>query len=885
EGLGRATQSAQRQDDEIGAVLLRRERRQRIARRGFEGRAREETRARIDGGRELEAFGLALLRTDVLVDRHVMRDASLLDERAHGLADRVKPPRLVAIDRLAAPDLAGADAAPQLAVVAQALLAGLQQARIASEHLGFRISGELLECGVGPHEAAVRVGDERGVAGLLQRACDQALALDRAQILEQMLDGDAEGVDRHARGSGRRRRGVEQLEHQHFRADRDRHGDHFGDAVLQRGGSPQRQRLAGEAHADRSARPQRRCRGALARDAAVPAFGDASEGERKRVGGGFGVDGDRAVGRLAADHHQRCAAALAELDAQHAQELAPVIPSRGGVIHRRSRGLERGGRDRQRARNGQRSRWWRLASAGCQVVGTFVHENSNFDAGSVGRPHARDIDLRQARHGIPYLRKRLQRRPTMGAHEQPRLRAPPRRGQRTPAMDPPSRRADRTRAARIRVDPRHGDGRRSRRVPRARADRDAGALRADRCPSLLAAACRRDRRRARGRSFGTGNARCPPVALGDRSCGHCGRLVRDRGVAAGERACSCAANAFAVAARSAVGKSRELSAGDFVPAADGVLAGVASCGAGIVVARAPSQSAAEREPVARRDAEQHRRRLPAPGGAGGDRRRLSRRAVLRRLSRDLRGARAQRRARRSASSQRRRGKNGAMQNPLRWTSRFVTAGAVALAAAAPAQAAAPNVIASLAQPPGGLACSDAVRQTQVVFDFKASRSDLDKISVFINGKGVPESAVSEEWPRLTVLKGLRPGRNTVEVYATTPDGKTEAHTLTVLAGEAPSRDDKDDVAIVDCVGRQVAQRDDRGREVIADDDADEVIEDVRPHVDDDVDEVDRVVYEDAPVYVYYPYPAFRFVSFFPAYYYPAPYYRYYGSYGYRPYPY
>src|SRR5581483_4692888 len=193
----------------------------------------------------------------------------------------------------------------------------------------------------------------------------------------------------------------------------------------------------------------------------------------------------------------------------------------------------------------------------------------------------------------------------------------------------------------------------------------------------------------------------------------------------------------------------------------------------------------------------------------------------------------------------------------------------------------------LAQPPGGLACSDAVRQTQVVFDFKASRSDLDKISVFINGKGVPESAVSEEWPRLTVLKGLRPGRNTVEVYATTPDGKTEAHTLTVLAGEAPSRDDKDDVAIVDCVGRQVAQRDDRGREVIAeaDDDADEVIEDVRPHVDDDVDEVDRVVYEDAPVYVYYPYPAFRFVSFFPAYYYPAPYYRYYGSYGYRPYPY
>ena len=180
-----------------------------------------------------------------------------------------------------------------------------------------------------------------------------------------------------------------------------------------------------------------------------------------------------------------------------------------------------------------------------------------------------------------------------------------------------------------------------------------------------------------------------------------------------------------------------------------------------------------------------------------------------------------------------------------------------------------------------------MNQTQVVFDFKEPRSDLKQISVFVNGKGLPESAISEEWPRLTVLKGLHPGRNTVEVYATGPDGKTEAHTLTVLAGEPRSRNDKDDVAIVDCVGprSQVAERDDDDREVIgeASDDADEVIEDVRPHVDDEVDEVDRVVYEDAPVYVYYPYPAFRFVSFFPAYYYPAPY-GYYGYYGYRSYP-
>ncbi len=213
-------------------------------------------------------------------------------------------------------------------------------------------------------------------------------------------------------------------------------------------------------------------------------------------------------------------------------------------------------------------------------------------------------------------------------------------------------------------------------------------------------------------------------------------------------------------------------------------------------------------------------------------------------------------------------------------------GVLALGAMTPVHAAPPNVIASLTQPPGGLACSEAAGQTRVVFDFKQPRADLKQLSVFVNGEGVRKDAISEHWPRLTVLRGLHPGRNTVEIYATGADNKSEAHTLTVLVGEAPRRDDSDDVAIVDCVGArgQVAERDDEddsaepAGEVIAEasDDADEVIEDVRPEVDDEVE------YVDAPVYVYHPYPVFRFVSFFPAYYYPWPYY---GYYGYRSYPY
>src|ERR1043165_627081 len=139
--------------------------------------------------------------------------------------------------------------------------------------------------------------------------------------------------------------------------------------------------------------------------------------------------------------------------------------------------------------------------------------------------------------------------------------------------------------------------------------------------------------------------------------------------------------------------------------------------------------------------------------------------------------------------------------------RLLTLAAVAAASLISLPAvAAPRVIASLTQPPGGLDCERAADEAKVVFDFQQPRSDVKQISVFINGEGVPQKDVEQEWPTVTVLHGLDPGRNTVELVAKGKDGKAISHKLVVLVGERPkSRDD--DVAIVDCLNHaRVAAR-------------------------------------------------------------------------------
>lgn len=201
---------------------------------------------------------------------------------------------------------------------------------------------------------------------------------------------------------------------------------------------------------------------------------------------------------------------------------------------------------------------------------------------------------------------------------------------------------------------------------------------------------------------------------------------------------------------------------------------------------------------------------------------------------------------------------------------------VATFMAATAAHAAPKVVASLVQPPGGLSCSDAAERTQVVFDFQRPRKDLERLSVFVNGEGVPEDEIAKDWPRLRVLHGLHPGRNTVEVFATDRKGRAIAHDLVVLIGERPDPDERD-VAIVDCTGRIATREPDRDApageeldwngEVVSDEELGEDADDV----EDEVEYGGRVVY-DGPVYVYHPYPYYRYYTYGPRDYSPYAYY-------------
>lgn len=205
-----------------------------------------------------------------------------------------------------------------------------------------------------------------------------------------------------------------------------------------------------------------------------------------------------------------------------------------------------------------------------------------------------------------------------------------------------------------------------------------------------------------------------------------------------------------------------------------------------------------------------------------------------------------------------------------------------LAISTQAMAAEPRVLASVIQPPGGLDCDRAADQASVVFDFQQPRADIKQVSVFVNGKGVKEDAVSQDWPRLTLKRGLHVGRNTVEAVATGADDKSVSHKLTVLVGEAPRKGEKGS-AIVDCgAGSDVARANDDdeswGEEI--DDEAVEDIDDEVEYVEDDVEYV-----YDAPRYIYRPYPVFSFVVYQPAYYYPYPYYSYYYQRPYRHDPY
>lgn len=107
------------------------------------------------------------------------------------------------------------------------------------------------------------------------------------------------------------------------------------------------------------------------------------------------------------------------------------------------------------------------------------------------------------------------------------------------------------------------------------------------------------------------------------------------------------------------------------------------------------------------------------------------------------------------------------------------------------------IVASLNPVADGLACSDAATQAQVSFDFQKPDFDIKQVSLYVDGKGVPQDAVTQQWPRVTLSSGLHPGRNTVEIVATGDNDRSIARQLTVLIGTQAQAGD-DNAAIVQC---------------------------------------------------------------------------------------
>ena len=196
--------------------------------------------------------------------------------------------------------------------------------------------------------------------------------------------------------------------------------------------------------------------------------------------------------------------------------------------------------------------------------------------------------------------------------------------------------------------------------------------------------------------------------------------------------------------------------------------------------------------------------------------------------------------------------------------RFVTVSvALAIAFATPALAAPvvgdQSIVASLNAPPAGLNCDEAAAQTSVYFHFAHPQFAVKQLTLYLNGQGVPKESIEQHWPTVTLLHGLHPGRNTVEIVASSDSGQTMTRQLTVLVGAAADANDASP-AFVQCAGstEEIAEEPAYSEEIV---EPERVVEEPvyveRPVVYDDV------YYDDGPVYVYHRYPTVVFDPFIP----------------------
>jgi hypothetical protein len=96
--------------------------------------------------------------------------------------------------------------------------------------------------------------------------------------------------------------------------------------------------------------------------------------------------------------------------------------------------------------------------------------------------------------------------------------------------------------------------------------------------------------------------------------------------------------------------------------------------------------------------------------------------------------------------------------------------------------AAQPIVASLNPPPAGLNCTDAAAATSVYFQFASPPFQVEQVSLYLDGAGVPQDAVSEHWPTVTLTKGLHPGSNTVDIVANGANGQHIERRLVVQVG-------------------------------------------------------------------------------------------------------
>jgi len=96
------------------------------------------------------------------------------------------------------------------------------------------------------------------------------------------------------------------------------------------------------------------------------------------------------------------------------------------------------------------------------------------------------------------------------------------------------------------------------------------------------------------------------------------------------------------------------------------------------------------------------------------------------------------------------------------------------------------IVASLNPPPAGLSCDAAAAATSVYFQFANPPFQISQISLYLDGKGVPQDAIDEHWPTVTLSKGLHPGSNTVDIVANGGSGQHIERRMLVQVGGASS---------------------------------------------------------------------------------------------------